>query len=90
MEEAEGEQIKFKSNLNKITRGYPKNKSNDQSNQIKNVKNLYDSRQFIYINLFNDYANIRSKAIYKAKEDEKNRMKKNKMKQNRKKQDLKY
>ena len=39
-----------------------------QLDTIKNVKNLYDSRQKI-VNLFNDSANIRSEAIYKTKQD---------------------
>ena len=36
---------------------------------IKNVKNLYDSRQKV-INLLNDNAKFRSEAIYKSKQDE--------------------
>ena len=32
----------------------------------ENMKNLYNSRQKV-INLFNNYAKIRSKAIYKTK-----------------------
>ena len=34
---------------------------------IQNVKNLYDSRQKV-IDLFNDYAKIRSEAIYETKQ----------------------
>ena len=59
LKEADKEQIKFKSELNKITRGKPK----DQSDTIKNVKNLYNSRQKI-INLFNDNAKISSEVIH--------------------------
>ena len=42
LKEAEEEQIKFKSELNEITRAKPKDKSKDQSDTIKNVKNLYN------------------------------------------------
>ena len=35
---------------------------------MKNVRNLYDSRQII-INLLNDNAKIRSEAIYKSKQN---------------------
>ena len=52
-----------------MTRGKPKDKSKDQSDTIKNVKNRYNSRQKI-INLFNDNAKIRSEAIHKTKQDE--------------------
>ena len=34
---------------------------------MKNIKNLYNSRQKV-INLFNDYAKVRSEAIYKTKQ----------------------
>ena len=34
---------------------------------VENTKNLYNSRQKV-INLFNDHAKIRSKAMYKTKE----------------------
>ena len=37
---------------------------------IQNVKNLYDSRQKV-IDLFNDYAKIRSEAIYETKQETK-------------------
>ena len=37
--------------------------------QIKSVINLYDSRRKV-IDLFNDYAKIRSESIYEAKQDE--------------------
>ena len=36
---------------------------------IKNVKNLYDSRQKI-IDLFNNYSKIKSEPIYRSKHDE--------------------
>ena len=39
---------------------------NDQIDAIKNVKNLYDSRQKV-IDLFNDFTKIISGAIYETK-----------------------
>ena len=50
--------------------GNPDHKSKKQLYTIKNVKNLYDSRQKI-IDLLNDYSKIRSEAIYKEKHDKK-------------------
>ena len=35
----------FRSKLNEITTGNPKNKSEDQLDTIKNIKNLYNSRK---------------------------------------------
>ena len=49
--------------------GNPKYKSSSQLYVIKNVKNLYKSRQKI-IDLLNDNAKIRSEAIYKSKQNE--------------------
>ena len=43
-----------------------------QSDTIKNVKNLYNSRQKT-IDLLNDNSIIRSEAIYKAKQNEANK-----------------
>ena len=70
LQKAEKEQEQFKSNLVEITEGNPKHKSKDQLDVIKNAKNLYDSRQKV-INLFNDYAKIRSEAIYETKQETK-------------------
>ena len=61
----EEEQKKFKSVLRKVTSGSPKYKKIYQSDAIKNIKNLYNSRHK-FIALFNDYAKIRSKAMYKT------------------------
>ena len=69
LQQLEEDQKKFKSELNEITSGNPKHKSEKQSYTIKNVRNLYDSRQKI-INLLNDNAKIRSEAIYKSKQNE--------------------
>ena len=54
---------KLKSELNEIKSRNLKHKSEKQSYKIKNVRNLYDSRQKI-INLLNDKAKIRSEAIH--------------------------
>ena len=55
--------------LNEIVKGNPEHKSDKQLYTIKNIKNLYDSRQKI-INLLNDNSKIRSEAIYKSKQNE--------------------
>ena len=64
LQQVEKQQKDFKRELNEITSGNPNHKSDNQLYVIKNVKNLYDSRQKI-INLLNDNEKIRSKAIYK-------------------------
>ena len=56
----------FRLELNEITRG--SKKSQAQLDTIKNVKNLYNSRQKI-IGLLNENLRIKSEAIYKAKQD---------------------
>ena len=69
LEMAEEDQEKFKREFSQIKSGNPKHKSEMQLYIIKNVKNLYDSRQKI-IDLFNSYSKIRSEAIYKSKQNE--------------------
>ena len=69
LQQVEKQQKDFKKELNKMTSGNPKRKSNNQLYIIKNIKNLYDSRQKI-INLLNDNSKIRSEAIYKSKQNE--------------------
>ena len=59
LQQVEKQQKDFQKELNEITSGNPKHKSNNQLHVIKNVKNLYDSRQTI-IDLLNDNAKIRS------------------------------
>ena len=66
---AEEEQKQFKSSLGQISSGDPECKSHIQSNAIKNVKSVYNSRQKI-IDLFNDNVKIRSEAIYEGKQNE--------------------
>ena len=43
IEKIKTDQKQFRSKLNEITTGNPKNKSEDQLDTIKNVKNLYNS-----------------------------------------------
>ena len=69
LQQVEKQQKDFKKELNKMTSGNPKRKSNNQLYIIKNVKNLYNSRQKI-IHLLNDNSKIRSEAIYKSKQNE--------------------
>ena len=68
LQQVEKEQKDFKKS-NEITSGNLKHKSEKQSYTIKNVRNLYDSRQKI-IDLLNNNAKIRSGAIYKSKQNE--------------------
>ena len=69
LEMAEEDQEKFKREFSQIKSGNPKHKSEMQLYTIKNVKNLYDSRQKI-IDLFNNYSKIKSESIYRSKHDE--------------------
>ena len=64
IEKTEKDQNQFKSKLNEITTGNQRHKSIKQLDIIKNVKNLYNSRQKV-IDLFNDYTKIKSEAMYK-------------------------
>ena len=57
LQQVEKQQKDFKKELDEITSGNPKNKSNDQLYVIENVKNLYNSRQKI-IDLLNDNSKI--------------------------------
>ena len=65
IEKIEEDQKQFKSKLNEITTGNPK-KSKDQLYTIKDIKNLYNSRDKV-IKLNNDYAKIISEVMYKTK-----------------------
>ena len=69
LQQVEKQQKDFQKELNEITSGNPKHKSNSQLYVIENVKNLYDSRQ-ITIDLLNDNPIIRSEATYKSKQNE--------------------
>ena len=66
LQQVEKQQKDFKKELNEITSGNPEHESDNQLKVIKNVKNIYYSRQKI-INLLNDNSKIRSEAIYKSK-----------------------
>ena len=68
LQQVEEEQKYFRKDLNQITSGNPRYKSEKQSYTIKSVRTLYDSRQRI-IDLLNDNAKIRSEAIYKSKQN---------------------
>ena len=49
LQQVEKQQKDFKKELNEITSGNPKHKSDNQLNVIKNVKNLYDSNKKLLI-----------------------------------------
>ena len=66
---AEEDQKSFKREFGQIKSGNPAHKRDKQLYVIKNVKNLYDSRQKI-IDLFKSYSKIRSEGIYKSKRNE--------------------
>ena len=57
LKQVQGEQKKFKSELNEITRGLKK--SENQKNLIESGKNLYNSRQKV-IDLLNGNSRIKS------------------------------
>ena len=61
------EENQFKSKLNEITTGNPKHKSKDQLDTIRNIKNLYKSRDKL-IKIYNDYAKIISETMYETKQ----------------------
>ena len=65
LQQVEEQKKYLKKDLNKIE----KHKSEKQSYKIKNVSDLYDTRQKI-INLLNNNAKIRFEAIYKLKQHE--------------------
>ena len=69
LQQVEKEQKDFKKYLNEIVSGNPEHKSDNQSKVIKNVKNLYYSRQKT-IDLLNYNAKIRSEALYKSKQND--------------------
>ena len=69
LQQVEDDQKIFKSELNEITSGNLKHKSDKQLYTLKSVKDLYNSRQKI-INLLNDNVKIRSEVICKSKQNE--------------------
>ena len=68
IKKAEEDQNKFKSSLSEITARNPKYKKQYQVDAIEKIKNLSNSRQNT-INLFNDYAKIKSEAMFKTKHE---------------------
>ena len=74
IEKIEEDQKQIKSKLNEISTGNPNYKSKNQTDKIKNIKNLYESRQK-GIDLFNNSSKIRSKALYETKNETKNKTK---------------
>ena len=66
-ETEEDQKKKIKSNLSEIASGNPKHREKYKSYAIKNARNLYNSRQKV-IDLFNDYVEIKSEAMYKTKQ----------------------
>ena len=69
LSQAEKDQQRFEMELGQLASENPKHKSEIQLNTIKNVKNLYNSRQKI-VDLLNNRSKIKSEAIYNAKQDE--------------------
>ena len=69
LEMIEEDQEKFKREFSQIKSGNPKHKSDMQLYTIRNVKNLYDSRQKI-IDLLNNNSKIKSEPIYRSKQAE--------------------
>ena len=67
IEKIEQNQNQSKSKLNEITIGNLNHKSKNQLHVIKNIKNLYNSRDKV-IKLYNDYDKIISEAMYKTKQ----------------------
>ena len=65
LEDVEKEQIKLKSYLNDINQGPKYNKSPEQLNRIKNIKNIYESRKEV-VKMFNNYAKNVSRNIYES------------------------
>ena len=70
--EEEQRKKKLKNDLREIASGNPKHKSEKQSYTIKNVRNLYNSRQKI-IDLLNDNAKITPSGICRPSTNKKNK-----------------
>ena len=68
LQQVEEEQKYLKKDLSKIKSGNPDHKCEKQLYTIKSIINLYNLRQKI-INFLNDNAKIRSKIIYKSKQN---------------------
>ena len=68
LNKAVNDQYELKSKLGEIKKGNPNRKSKKNKDVIKNVDNLYDSRQAA-INLFIDYADRVSEAKFRSKQE---------------------
>ena len=66
MEDLEKEQIKLKSDLGQIKQELWRYKSIEQTQAIRNIENLYNSREEV-VKIFNDYAKNMSRNIYESK-----------------------
>ena len=59
-------QKNLKSNLNEITTENSKSESKDKLNIMKNIKDLYESREKV-IKLYNDYGKIKCESKFRSK-----------------------
>ena len=66
MEDLEKEQIKLKSDLGQIKQELWRYKSIEQTQAIRNIENLYKSREEV-VKIFNDYAKNMSRNTYESK-----------------------
>ena len=69
LEMAEEDQENFKREFSQTKSGNPKHKCEMQLYTMRNVKNLYDSRQKI-IDLFKNYSTIKSESIFRSEHGE--------------------
>ena len=67
LEDVEKKQIKLKSDLSHIKQGPWKYKSPEQTQTIRNIENLYNSREEL-VKMFNDHAKNMSRNIYEPKQ----------------------
>ena len=65
--DVEKEQIKLKSDLSHIRQGSWKHKPPEQIQTIRNIENLYNSREKV-VKMFNDYPKNISRNIYESKQ----------------------
>ena len=67
LEDVKQEQTKLKSDLKYISQEPKYNKSLEQLNTIKNIKNLYELREEV-VKMFNDYVKNMSRNIYESRQ----------------------
>ena len=68
LEDVEKQQIKLKSDLGHIKQGPWRYKSPKQTQTIRNIENLYNSRKEV-VKMFNDYAKNMSRNVYESKKE---------------------